>query len=251
MKYLLKLSYCGTNYAGFQVQPNANTVQAELMRAAEKIFTVPCLVTGCSRTDSGVHAYEYYATVELSCQGANISSDKVPRALASVLPDDISVISAWHVEDNFSVRRAVSGKEYVYTLWTKEYSNPFLADRAWHYTRQLNISKMNEAAKLLQGKQDFAAFMSSGSSITDTVRTITRCEVIASKDGIVKIYVAADGFLYNMVRIIVGTLVYVSEGKIKIEDISDILRSKDRKKAGKTAPAGGLYLNKVFIEFER
>ncbi|MBQ8404962.1 MAG: tRNA pseudouridine(38-40) synthase TruA [Clostridia bacterium] len=251
MKYLLKLSYCGTNYAGFQVQPNANTVQAELMRAAEKIFTVPCLVTGCSRTDSGVHAYEYYATVEVPCGGANISSEKLPRALASVLPPDISVMAAWHVADDFSVRRAVSGKEYVYTLWTKNYPNPFLADRAWHYTRPLNMEQMNEAAKFLLGKQDFAAFMASGSSITDTVRTITRCEAVADSDGTVKIYVAADGFLYNMVRIIVGTLVYVSEEKIKSEDIADILLSKDRKKAGKTAPAGGLYLNKVFINFER
>ena len=251
MTVLVKIAYDGTNYHGFQIQDGLPTVFGVFQDALLKILGHSTEIKGCSRTDSGVHAYEYYATVEVSCQGANISSDKVPRALASVLPDDISVISAWHVEDNFSVRRAVSGKEYVYTLWTKEYSNPFLADRAWHYTRQLNISKMNEAAKLLQGKQDFAAFMSSGSSITDTVRTITRCEVIASEDGIVKIYVAADGFLYNMVRIIVGTLVYVSEGKIKIEDISDILRSKDRKKAGKTAPAGGLYLNKVFIEFER
>ncbi len=251
MKYLLKLSYCGTNYAGFQVQPNANTIQAELMRAAEKIFTVPCLITGCSRTDSGVHAYEYYATIEVPCGGADIACEKLPRALATVLPLDISVMETWRIADDFSVRRAVSGKEYVYTIWTKNHRNPFLADRAWHYMRPLNVTKMNEAASFLLGKQDFASFMASGSSITDTVRTVTRCEVCESGDGIVRIYVAADGFLYNMVRIIVGTLVYVSEEKIKPEDISAILCSKDRKKAGKTAPADGLYLNKVFIEFER
>ena len=179
MKYLLKLSYCGTAYAGFQVQPNANTVQAELMRAAEKIFTVPCRITGCSRTDSGVHAFEYFATVEPSEGGANIPPEKLPRALASVLPDDIAVMAAKNVPDDFAVRRAVKGKEYVYIIWTKEYGNPFLADRAWHYKKPLDIEKMNATAKRIVGKQDFASFMASGSNIIDTVREISRCEVVA------------------------------------------------------------------------
>ena len=127
--------------------------------------------------------------------------------------------------------------------------NPFLADRAWHYTKPLDIEKMNEAAKIIVGTHDFASFMASGSDITDTVRTVSRCEVLEHGDGTVGIYVAADGFLYNMVRIIVGTLVYVSEGKISPEDIDSVIASKERKKAGKTAPAEGLYLNKVFIDF--
>lgn len=251
MKYLLKLSYCGTNYFGFQVQPNANTIQAELMRAAEKIFTAPCLVTGCSRTDSGVHANEYFATVEPSDGGAIIAPEKLPRALASVLPLDISIMSAWRVGEDFSVRRAVKGKEYVYVIWTKEYANPFLAERAWHYKRPLDIDKMNEASRHIVGTHDFESFMASGSSITDTVRTVSRCDVVRCDDGCVKIFVAADGFLYNMVRIIVGTLVYVSEGKIKSNEIADIISAKDRKSAGKTAPPSGLYLNEVFIDFER
>jgi len=249
MKYLLKLSYCGTNYAGFQVQPNAKTIQAELMRAAEKIFNASCRITGCSRTDSGVHAFEYFATAEPADGGANIAPEKLPRALASVLPDDISVMEVRLVGDDFAVRRAVKGKEYVYVLWTKSYGNPFLAARSWHYTKPLDIYKMNEAAKHIVGTQDFASFMASGSDITDTVRSISRCEVESCSDGTCRIYVAADGFLYNMVRIIVGTLVYVSEGKIDPGDISSIISAKDRKLAGKTAPAGGLYLNKVFIDF--
>ncbi len=249
MKYLLKLSYCGTDFAGFQVQPNANTVQAELMRAAEKIFTVPCKITGCSRTDSGVHALEYFATVEPVEGGSKITAEKLPRALASVLPESISVMAAKNVSQDFSVRREVSGKEYVYVIWTEPYGNPFLAGRAWHYTKPLDTDKMNAAAKHIVGKQDFASFMASGSNIEDTVRHITRCEVTRESDGTCRIYVAADGFLYNMVRIIVGTLVYVSEGKIDPDDIRKILDSKDRGKAGKTAPADGLYLNKVFIDF--
>lgn len=249
MKYLLKLSYCGTDFAGFQVQPNANTVQAELMRAAEKIFTVPCKVTGCSRTDSGVHALEYFATLEPSEGGANIPPEKLPRALASVLPGSIAVIAAKNVPQDFAVRRAVSGKEYVYVIWTEQHGNPFLEKRSWHYTKPLDLYKMNAAAKHIVGRHDFASFMASGSDIEDTVRNVTRCEAVRESDGTVRIYVAADGFLYNMVRIIVGTLVYVSEGKITPEEVKAVISEKDRKKAGKTAPADGLYLNKVFIDF--
>lgn len=249
MKYLLKLSYCGTDFCGFQVQPNANTVQAELMRAAEKIFTVPCKITGCSRTDSGVHALEYFATLEPADGGANISAEKLPRALGSVLPKSIAVIAAKNVPDDFAVRRAVEGKEYSYVIWAQPHGNPFLADRAWHYTKPLDLHKMNEAARYIVGKHDFASFMASGSDIEDTVRNVTRCEAVRESDGTVRIYVAADGFLYNMVRIIVGTLVYVSEGKIAPEEVKAVISAKDRKKAGKTAPADGLYLNKVFIDF--
>lgn len=247
MKYLLKITYCGTAYSGFQVQNNANTVQAELMRAAERIFTVPCLVTGCSRTDSGVHALCYLATVEVPQGGARIPAERLPKALAFALPKDICVMEAQVVEDDFSVRRAVKGKEYMYLLWTKQYMDPFLCDRAWHYTRPLDVEKMNAAAQKLVGTHDFAAFMASGSDIIDTVRTISRCEVVRDDDGKVRIFVAADGFLYNMVRIIVGTLVHVSEGKISVEDMDDIIASKDRTRAGVTAPADGLYLEKVFI----
>jgi tRNA pseudouridine38-40 synthase len=249
MKYLLKLSYCGTDFAGFQVQPNANTVQAELMRAAEKIFTVPCKITGCSRTDSGVHALEYFATLEPEEGGANVPAEKLPRALASVLPGSIAVMAAKEVPQDFAVRRAVSGKEYVYVIWSEQYGNPFLENRAWHYTKPLDVQKMNEAAKHIVGKRDFASFMASGSAIEDTVRNVTRCEAVRKSDGTVRIYVAADGFLYNMVRIIVGTLVYVSERKITPDGVEEAIAAKDRKKAGKTAPADGLYLNKVFIDF--
>jgi len=247
MKYLLKLSYCGTDFAGFQVQPNADTVQAALMRAAEKIFTVPCKITGCSRTDSGVHALEYFATLEPGEGGADIPPEKLPFALGSVLPESIAVMAAKRVEDGFAVRRAVSGKEYVYVIWTEPYGNPFLSGRAWKYKKPLDVQQMNEAAKYIVGRQDFASFMASGSDIVDTVRTVSRCEVVKSEDGCVRIYVAADGFLYNMVRIIVGTLIYVSEGKISPDAVKGIIEAKDRTLAGKTAPADGLYLEKVFI----
>lgn len=248
MKYLLKIRYCGSAYAGFQVQKNADTVQAELMSAANRIFGARCTVTGCSRTDSGVHALEYYATLLPPECSPEISAEKLPRALMSALPCDIVVTDAFCVDEKFSVRRAVTGKRYMYLLFTKSYMDPFYIGRAWHYPRHVDTEKMNAAASYLCGKHDFASFMASGSFVKNTVRNITECRVEESGDGFVKIFIAADGFLYNMVRIIVGTLVYVNEGKILPEQLDGIILSRDRTLAGKTAPADGLYLEKVFIK---
>lgn len=248
MKYLLKIRYCGSSYSGFQVQKNAKTIQSALMCAAEKIFTRPCTVTGCSRTDSGVHALEYYVTVATFEGASNISAENLPRAMTANLPEDIAVISAMNVSDDFSVRRAVSGKRYMYLLDTNCCHDPFLVGRAWHYRKRIDIQKVNSAAEKFLGRHDFTSFMASGSEITDAVRCITECRAVECENGIVKIFVAADGFLYNMVRIIVGTLMYVNEGKLSVDDIDKIINAKDRTLAGKTAPSDGLYLEKVFID---
>ena len=246
MKYLLKLSYLGTAYAGFQVQPNGDTVQGRLCSAAKTLFGVDCAVTGCSRTDSGVHAKEYYATLE-AVGGADIPSERLPRAINTYLPKDISVSCARIVPDDFSIRKNVSGKEYEYIILNTAVGDPFRTGRALHYPHHLDTDKMNEAAKHFVGKHDFAAFMASGSDIADTVRTVSECRV--ERDGnIVKIYMAADGFLYNMVRITVGTLIEVSEGKISPDGIDKIINSKDRTLAGRTAPPEGLYLGRVFLK---
>ena len=245
MKYLLKLSYLGTAYAGFQVQPNGDTVQGRLCSAAKTLFGVDCAVTGCSRTDSGVHAKEYYATLE-AVGGADIPAKRLPRAINTYLPKDISVSCALIVPDDFSIRKNVVGKEYEYIILNTAVGDPFYTGRALHYSH-LDADKMNEAAKHFVGKHDFAAFMASGSDIADTVRTVSECR--AERDGdIVKIYMAADGFLYNMVRITVGTLIEVSEGKISPDGIDKIINSKDRTLAGRTAPPEGLYLGKVFLK---
>ena len=222
MKYLLKLSYLGTAYSGFQVQPNGDTVQGRLCEAGKTLFGVDCAVTGCSRTDSGVHAKEYYATLEKH-GGADIPAEKLPRAINTYLPKDISVMAAESVDDGYSVRRHVTGKEYEYLILNSHVGDPFLLGRAYHYPHPLDVSKMNEAAKHFVGEHE--------------------------RDGDrVKIYMSADGFLYNMVRITVGTLIEVSEGKIAPCDIEKIINSKDRTLAGRTAPAEGLYLGKIFIK---
>ncbi len=246
MKHLLVLSYLGTHYCGFQVQPNGETIQGALGLAAEKIFACPCLVTGCSRTDSGVHANEYLAVIE-EHGTSRIPDSAVPRAMNTYLRGDISVRKSVRVPDDFSIRRNVEGKEYVYLIWNGEARNPFLSDRALYYFRPLDLAIMQAAAKLFIGKHDFCAFMASGSDIADTVRTITELRI--EQDGeLLKIYVSADGFLYNMVRIIVGTLLEVSEGRISLDVLSSVIDGGKREKAGRTAPPEGLYLNRVFLK---
>lgn len=247
MKYLLRLSYLGSAFSGFQVQRGGteNTVQGALCRAARSLFGVECKVSGCSRTDSGVHALEYYATLEADSETV-ISPEKLPRALGAFLPPEISVFSAEEVDGGYSVRRHVLGKEYEYLILNSPAPSPFFIGRAWHVPHPLDVEKMSAAAKNFVGSHDFRAFMASGSDIKDTVRTVTKCEV--TRDGdFVKVNIMADGFLYNMVRIIVGTLAEVSEGKIAPTDIAGIILSKNRKNAGRTAPPDGLYLKSVAL----
>lgn len=246
MKHLLTLSYLGTAYSGFQVQPNAKTVQAALQFAATKIFDTPCGVSGCSRTDSGVHANEYLAVVE-EHGTSGIPEAAVARAMNTYLPKDISVCDSVRVADDFKIRREVEGKEYTYLIWNHPYRNPFLSDRALYYPRELKLDRMREAIPYFLGKHDFRAFMSSGSDIEDTVRTVTDLKIEQSGNE-VRIYVSADGFLYNMVRIIVGTLLEISEGKISLARLAEAVRGGDRTLAGRTAPAEGLYLNRVFLK---
>ena len=246
MKHLLTLSYLGTAYSGFQVQPNAKTVQAALQFAATKIFDTPCGVSGCSRTDSGVHANQYLAVVE-EHGASGIPEAAVARAMNTYLPKDISVADSVRVPDDFKIRREVSGKEYMYLIWNHPYRNPFLSDRAFYYPRTLDLPAMRAAIPYFLGTHDFRAFMSSGSDVADTVRTLTDLRI--EEDGSeIKIHVSADGFLYNMVRIIVGTLIEISEGKISLERLKQAVDGGDRTLAGRTAPAEGLYLNRVFLQ---
>lgn len=239
--YLLTLAYRGGSFCGWQVQPGKRSVQGVLQDACEKLFGIRPPVTGCSRTDSGVHARGFVSLVGGSF---SIPCEALPRALNSLLPDDISVISAFPAEDGFHPRYDAKGKEYIYTIRNSEIRDPFTDDFCWLFPRPLDESKMREEAHSLEGKHDFRAFMAAGSKITDTVRTVDKIEVTREGESIY-IRVSADGFLYNMVRIIVGTLVGESTGELKMP-VSEILASGDRSNAGMTAPAKGLCLNRVF-----
>lgn len=247
MKILLRLSFVGTAYCGWQAQNNGNSIQEKLTLAATQLFGFTCDVTGCSRTDSGVHANEFCATVSRHGQSSletTVPLEKIPRAINTFLPEDISVYSAVAVEDDFHPRYDVKYKEYAYYIYTRAERDAFRSGRVWHYPKSLDIDAMSEAAKHFVGKYDFAAFMAQGSKIVDTVRTVNHAEV--KRDGDLVIFkVSADGFLYNMVRIMVGTLISVGEKKTSPSEIEKIIKCLDRKAAGITAPACGLYLNRV------
>jgi tRNA pseudouridine38-40 synthase len=244
MKYLLKICYYGEKYCGWQVQKNEISVQSEMCRAAKEIYGTDVKITGCSRTDSGVHAREYYCTLETPENAPVLPEDKIPSALNRYLCEDISVFEAKEVAAEFHARYDVKEKTYEYVFDNGVQRNPFMHKRAWHISKRLNEDLMNEAARQFVGEYDFSAFMASGSSVTDTVRRVTDASVTREGDKVI-FRVSANGFLYNMVRIMAGTLRDVSIGKISADSIKNIINGKDRCAAGLTAPPDGLYLVSV------
>jgi len=244
MNVLLTLSYDGTNYCGWQRQKNGISVQQRLEEALESVLGKPITVTGASRTDAGVHALGQHAV--FSKEAMSIPLDKLPYALNSHLPPDISVIRAESVNDDFHPIYSAKRKTYEYSLYMSQFRNPLLERYCCHINHELNLDLMNEACKYFLGEHDFAAFRAIGSSVKTTVRTIYSLDII-TEGNIIKIRICGNGFLYNMVRIIAGTLVYVGNGKIKAADIPCIILSKNRENAGKTMPPHGLTL--VNIEY--
>ena len=245
MKYFAKIKYLGTSFHGFQVQPGLRTVQGELNSALNAAFGLPSKVTGCSRTDAGVHANEFCLTVE--CDGGTIPPEKLPIAVARFLPEDLSLFYAEECDKAFHPRYDVKEKEYLYRIINRPIYDPFEYGRAWFLSRPISnegLCMMQKAAEKFIGKFDFSTFMSEGSDVEDTVRCVTSLSVERVGD-LIEIRISADGFLYNMVRIIVGTLTEVAFGRISPDNIPEIIASRDRSRAGMTAPAEGLYLNKV------
>lgn len=238
---LLRLMYDGSHYHGWQVQPNGITVQETLQDAIEQILGVRENVTGCSRTDAGVHANDFCCNIRTENE---IDCYRLQGALNAVLPESISVKSVSEVELDFHARYNCVTKQYVYRVWNASYKNPFLVNRAWHYKNKIDENFLNGQAQAYIGTHDFKAFCSAGSTVEDTVRTVKSFSV--TRDGEEVLFtVEADGFLYNMVRIMVGSLIEISENKIEKDKLSAIIESKDRALAGRTAPAKGLFLNKV------
>jgi tRNA pseudouridine38-40 synthase len=249
-KVLLTVAYDGTGYLGYQLQNDKPTIALMLNKAAKEAFGFECNITGCSRTDSGVHALGFCATAEPKNENDEITvpEDKIPVALNMKLPNDIVVLGAKKVEKDFHPRYSVKSKEYIYKIHDSQIPNPFYNNRVLEYGKSISdegVSRMNEACKHFIGKHNFDAFMSTGSKIENTERTVYSAEVKREGDLVV-FSVSADGFLYNMVRIMVGTLLKVEAGKIEPSEIADIILSKNRDRAGATAKACGLYLKKVY-----
>ena len=236
----LTIQYDGNKYCGWQKQPNSPGIQGTIEYAIYEITKEKVNITGSGRTDAGVHALGQVANFKTN---STISSSRIPDALNAKLPKDISIIDCQEVPDDFHSRYSATGKIYRYLIYNKPYRSPLYKDTSYHVRYDLDIDKMRLEAKSLLGTHDFKGFMSSGSSVKDTVRTIYDVD-IKENDGMISIEVSGNGFLYNMVRIIVGTLVDIGRGRIK-HNMEEIINSKSRSMCGHTAPAHGLFLKKV------
>ena len=238
---LLKIQYDGSRFHGSQIQKGERTVQQTVQDALKKLFPGKVTFTGCSRTDAGVHARCYCAKVTFD---SDIAASKVPFALNTVLPDDIAVMAAADADDSFHPRYDVKKKTYEYRIFLGKHRDPFKEGRYWHCSYPIDRNRVRDAASHFSGTHDFKGFMSSGSSVADTVRTVYDCSAHFDGDELT-ISITADGFLYNMVRIIAGTIVDVGKGRIGLEELDGIIASGDRSRAGETAPPYGLYLVSV------
>ncbi len=245
---VVKIMYDGSNYHGWQFQKNGITVQERIEEVLNELTGEKTSVCGCSRTDAGVHALEYVFNFK---SNTKIPTERLPYAINNHLCNDsIKAVSAWNAEDEFNARFSSVGKRYVYKIWNSNIENPFTSKYSWFVPYKLDVEKMKQAAKQFCGTYDFSAFMAAGGSQKTTIRTIRDCVVKESSewDSQIEIEIEADAFLYNMVRIIAGTLVDVGVGRIAPDDIKGIIASCDRRKAGMTAPPEGLFLKKVFYE---
>lgn len=244
----VRIMYDGSRYHGWQIQKNGITVQELVERALSRLTGESVSVCGCSRTDAGVHALEYVFNFKSETK---IPPEKLPYAINAQLREErIAATDATVADDDFNARFSTAGKRYSYKILNSKQPNPFVSGFSWHIPYDLNIENMKKAAVHFCGKHDFSAFMAAGGSQKTTVRTIRACTVEKSREipDLIEIEVEADAFLYNMVRIITGTLVAVGEGKIDAEDIPSIIDSLDRRRAGMTAPPQGLFLKKVFYD---
>ena len=240
----LRLSYDGSAYHGWQVQKNEISVAETLETALTKICGHPVKTVGCGRTDAGVHALRYCANFRTDCR---IPIDRFPLAVNSRLPGDISVSDAVEAPEDFNAIGSCLKKEYIYRILNSAVPDPFLQKRACFYPQRLDLSLMQQAARAFEGTHDFRAVRSLGTETKTTVRTVYWCR--AEKEGdLITVSICADGFLYNMCRAMVGTMVYASYGKLRPEEIPELLEKGDRRLTGPTMPPQGLYLNRVWYE---
>ena len=241
-RFKLVVAYDGTNYCGWQVQNNGKTIEGELNRCLSELLKEEIVVIGASRTDSGVHGLGNVAVFDSETR---IPGEKISYALNQRLPDDIVIQSSCEVEADFHPRYCDTRKTYEYKILNRRFPNPMyrLYSDFIHYP--LDVEAMQQAAEYFIGEHDFKSFCSAGAQVKSTIRTIYSLTVTKEQDDIIRIRVTGNGFLYNMVRIIVGTLTSVGLGNKKPEDVEEIIKACDRSKAGPTAPARGLSLLEI------
>ncbi len=239
---MIKIEYDGTNYNGWQIQQNGKSVQEEIIKALSKLSGKDIIVHGSGRTDAKVHARGQVASFHLE---SSIPIERLPMAMNTFLPMDISIKEAQEMPNDFHARYSAIGKRYTYHIYTGRYRSPLIKNYAYHVPRPLDLDKIQQGINLLIGTHDFRGFMSNGSSVENTVRTIHSIN-LEKRDDNLWLTFEGSGFLYNMVRIMVGTLVEVGISKKTLENINNALEKLDRKYAGHKAPPQGLYLDKVF-----
>ncbi|WP_276858556.1 tRNA pseudouridine(38-40) synthase TruA [Intestinimonas timonensis] len=240
----LKLMYVGTAYHGWQVQKNAVTVEETLEKALSTVVCHPVKCTGAGRTDAGVHAETYIANFRTT---SRIPCDRIPLAVNTRLPDDIVVVKATEVPEDFNAIGSCIKKEYTYRIYNSRLGNAFYVNRAWFYPKHLDEDVMQRAADCFVGTHDFSAVRAVGTDVRSPIRTVYYFDISRTGD-LIECRVCANGFLYNMVRAMVGTCVYAAEGKFAPEEVSAILESKNRTAAGPTVPPGGLYMTKLWYD---
>ncbi|MCX6545614.1 MAG: tRNA pseudouridine(38-40) synthase TruA [Acidobacteria bacterium] len=256
----LTLSYDGSAYAGWQRQTNGQSIQGLIEEALSRIDGAPVVVAGAGRTDAGVHALGQVASARVA---TSLDQPTLKRALNAILPPDVRVVSVEDVADQFHARFSASGKTYEYWIWQGDVLPPLLRASCWHVPRVLDVAAMDAAARLLEGRHDFAAFQSAGSDVKTSVRTIWSARVAVgavrsagvaspfesvtsdSQGHPVVVRIEADGFLRHMVRAVVGTLVEVGDHRRAVDSIAALLGRPDRREAGPTAPPRGLVLVRV------
>ena len=241
----LTIEYDGKDFNGWQKQPNKLNIQGEIERAIENITGEKVELIASGRTDAGVHAMGQVANFKTS---SNISIEKIPIAINSQVKNSIRIQKAEEVDEKFHSRYNCKKKTYRYVIDNSKYGSAIYRNISYHIPMKLNVNEMKKAIKYFEGEHDFKAFKSSGTSSKSSVRTIYSANIVTEGTNI-GIDLTGSGFLYNMVRIIVGTLVDVGLGKIKVDDIPKIIESKDRTKAGKTLPPQGLML--LSVEYDK
>ena len=240
----LFLTYEGTAYHGWQVQKRDVTIGQTMEEAAARIVGHPVKMTGCGRTDAGVHAKKYVANFRTT---STIPVDRLPYAMNTHLPEDIVVTGAMEVHDDFNAIGSCVRKEYTYLIYNSRIRDPCYVNRAWFYPKHLDETIMQQAASQVVGTHDFAAVRSVGTDVKSTVRTVYYYNV-ERKGDLIELKVCANGFLYNMARAMAGTVVYAAEGKIRPEEIGALLESGNRTAAGPTVPPGGLYMTQLWYD---
>lgn len=238
------LMYEGTAYHGWQVQKKDISICETMQIAASKIMGHPVKITGCGRTDAGVHARNYVANFRTT---STIPADRIPYAMNTHLPPDIVVREAFEVPENFNAIGSCVRKEYTYQIYNSRIRDPFYVNRACFYPRELDETVMQRAADCFVGTHDFAAVRSVGTDVKSTVRTVHHFEV-ERQGKLILMRMCANGFLYNMARAMAGTVIYAADGKFPPEAITGILEKGDRTAAGPTLPPGGLYMTQLWYD---